>query len=396
MILKYFSQPKNSFVLIVVLIATLITTGLYFYYGNSNKKGYEVSSVPIEVELARKGSLTREIEVVGTLVANNMVVVRAGVRGNIAQVLTKGGEEVEKGRVLFEIDDRPFKSRVKEAQALLTPAQEAAKRIGQLSDKKFASAKMVQETQAALLKAEAQLEVAQKELEDTKIIAPYEGVVGIHKIGVGALVGPDVELVTITDVDPMKIDFKVPARYLNFINKGQQIKIYVDNLPDQEFTGEIEAIDGAVDPSTQNITARATIDNSKRLLKPGSFAKVRVVVGSNDDALIISEDALESTSEQDYVYKVIEHPQKPGVYVAFRVPVSIGLSYKGRLEVKRGLEDGDIVVQAGQNRFEGIKDGIPVTFDLEAAGLIKKKPAKQAPKKEPSKKMPSQSDEEKK
>ena len=385
--MKLFEKQIHMIVLIAVIVTSISGIGFYFYrqHLKSKQSGPEFTAMPVEVEKIRRGTLVREISVVGNLVASNTVTIRANSRGQIVKVFMQGGEEVNRGDIIFQLDDRSTKAKLKEMQATLVQAQLEFKRAEQLTAQQFGPLKLLDKARADLLRAEAGVENAQKELDDTKIIAPYEGLISLHKISVGALVGPDLDLVTITDVDPMKVDFKIPSKYLSFISTGQKVKVVVDNLKDQEFRGEIEAIDAQVDPSSQQISVRATLENKKHLLKPGSYARVSLVAGSKDDALISPVEAVESTAEQSYVYKVIQHPEKPGLFVVFRVAVDTGIQEKDSIEITRGLFENDIIVTVGQNR---VRDGTPVKFDLASVGLEppekEKKPAT-PPKKEDQK-----------
>jgi membrane fusion protein (multidrug efflux system) len=357
-------KPVTIGVLIALLVTSLLYTGLKF--ARKSDQLERPSSVKVEVDKVRRGSISRSLTVVGNLVANQTVLLKAQVRGLISRVHVKGGEEVEKGDLLFEIDDRSYKAQVKEAKALVTATEADFERNKTLKAKNFGASKKYEEAEAQMLKAQAQLEKAQKDLDDTKIIAPFEGTVSLHKISEGAPVAPDVELATITDVDPMKIDFKVPAKYIPYISRGQQIKIEIPTYPDQEFKGEIEGIDAQVDPGAQSIGVKGTVDNKKRLLKPGMFVRVNLTVGSRENSLIVPEECVVTAGDQFFVWKVIEHPERPGIYVAFRVPVLMGIQEKDRVEISKGLSENDIIITVG---YLKIADGVAVRFDLASIGL---------------------------
>lgn len=355
-------KPIYMVVLIAIILGTL-GGGVFLYnkhLDEKNRSAMQAEGISVEVDRVRLASINRVLNVVGNLAASNTVTVRAQVRAQVSKVIAQGGEEVGKDAPLFELDDRPFKAALKEAQARLALAQEGFKRSESLANKKFASSKTLDESRAQLLTAEAQVEKAQKDLDDTKIIAPYEGVISLHKVSIGSTVSPDVELLTITDIDPIKVDFKIPAQYSANLSIGQEVQLRVDSLPDQKFTGTIDAIDAQVDAATQQVSVRANIDNSKRILKPGLFAQVTVNVGSKDATLVVPEESIEATPDQSYAYKVIEHPEHPGVYVVFRVPVRTGIEEGDKVEVTAGLNEGDIVLTVGQNK---VKDGYPVRFD---------------------------------
>jgi membrane fusion protein (multidrug efflux system) len=371
--MKLFEKSIHVSVAIALLVSSLAGLGVYFYMEHLKKNVTDnmLSAIAVEVDKVRRGSLTRELTVVGNLAATSHVVVKPNVRGQISKVYVQPGAEVRQGDALFEIDDRSFKAKLKEAQAVLTLANVEYKRAEQLKEKNFAAAKTLDTALSNMLKAEAAVEGAQKELEDTKITAPYEGVVSLHKISPGASVGPETELLTITDVDPIKVDFKVPALFLPFLYQGQKVVLASESMKDQQFAGEVDAIDATVDPASQQIALRASVANDKRVLKPGLFVKVKLSAGSSDNALIIPVEALEVSGEATSVYKVIEHPQKPGIYVAFRVPVLTGIRERETVEILKGIQEDDIIVTVGQQR---LADGVPVTFDLASVGLGPQKP----------------------
>jgi membrane fusion protein (multidrug efflux system) len=373
--MKFLEKPINLVIAIAIIAITISGVGYYFYslHLKSKQQQNQLTAVPVEVDLVSRGTLTRRLTVVGNLIASNTVIIRPNLSGQIAKVLAHGGEEVQRGDILFELDDRNSKAKLKESQAQLAHARLEFNRAEVLTEKKVIATKILDKARADLLKSEAAVEVAQKEFDDTKISAPYEGVVSLHKISVGALVSPQIELLTITDVDPIKVEFKIAAKYLPFISTGQQLTLSVDSFPGQTFKGEIEAIDTKVDPVSQQIEVRATLENKKRLLKPGSFCRVSLVAGSKNDALIVRNEAVLSIGDVSYVWKVVQDPDKPKTYFTFRVAVLTGIQEQDRVEIVKGLEENDIVVTVGQNRLH---DGSQVTFDLSSIGKGEPTPPK--------------------
>lgn len=366
--MSLFKKPIAVWVAIVIAITSLIGIGLYIA-SNGDEERAQPSSVRVEVAKARRGSLVRDMTVVGTLESANSVVMKAQVKGLITKVNIIGGEEVQKGDVLFEIDDRPYQAQAKEAKALHDLAKAAFEREETLAKKNFGAAKKLEEARAQFLKTQAQLERAEKDLEDTKIVAPFEGFVGLHKISIGTPITADLDLVTITDTDPMKVNFKMPSKFVRYLSVDQKVKIDVGSYPDRKFEGRIEAIDALVDAGAQSIAVQATIPNGSNLLKPGMFVRVKVTVGSKDDSLIVPEESIVAVGDQTYVWRVIENPKDPGNYFAVRVEVLTGLQEKDRMEITRNLREDDIVITIGHQK---VANGTPVSFDLESVDLESK------------------------
>ena len=329
--------------------------GGYLFFKSSSDVQRKPRPYHVEVEEVRVGSLTRTITAVGTLRANQMVDLRTEVAGVISQVNVKGGEYVEPGTLLFTLDDRTFRAEVQRAEAQLTNARLAYERAQKLSANQItANKKNFAEAEAGFKVAEANLERAESDLAKTKIRAPFEGIVGIHNLSVGSHVDSNKEILTLVDVTPIKVDFRIPAEYLPYVSTGQKVSVVVDGFGKTPFPGLIEAIDSKVDPVTHSIGARAVVPNKKNLLKPGLFARVDVVVGAKDHTLIVPASALEKQGDQEMIYKVVEG-------LAIHVPVITGIQEGDNVEVVRGLNPGDHVVTVGQMK---IRDNTPVRYTL--------------------------------
>lgn len=347
--------PIAVIVLISVTVIALLT---YFIQEKVGTKGRRQNEGPfVEVEHVRVGSMTRKVNAVGTLVANQVVKIRPEVHGLIAKVDVKGGQMVNAGDPLFEIDDRTFRSDLKDAEAKLALAQAEYKRAEKLAASQFGPIKTRDKTFAELKMAEAALETAKTRLERTVVHAPFEGVVGIHDIALGTPVSEQTELATLVDIDPIKVDFKLPGQFLRYISVGQQVNIRVDGFEDKEFKGSIESIDATVDESGHSIGVRAEMPNKKGILKPGLFARASVVVGSKDNTLIIPAGAIELSGDEEFVFKVVDK-------IAVRVPIATGLRENENVEVLRGLNADDLIITVGY-QVKQLRDGTPVRYQLD-------------------------------
>lgn len=322
-----------------------------FFLSNPKNKR-QMKGVTVEVEYVRKASLTKRITTVGTLTANQIVTVKPQVSGLISEIKVQGGSEVIENQPIMQIDDRQFKSNLKEEEAKFILAKAIHDRASKLLEKKFGPVKSYDEALANLKAAESRVEIATKRVEDSLIKAPFEGIISLNTISIGTPVNEQTELFTIVDVDPMKLDFRVPAEYLKYISVGQTVNIVIDGFEDEPFAGTIEAIDAKVDPHAHSIAVRANLRNEKRILKPGLFARVELVVGSKDDALIVPLEAVESSGDEEYVFKVFKG-------VAYRFPVTTGIQEGDNIQIVRGVAEGEPVVTVGNNR---IRDGIPVVY----------------------------------
>ncbi len=354
-IMNFVKRAPVAISTIVVLILVLIGWLAYsnMHKNASEKKKFE--GVAVEVERARLGSLTRTVTAVGTLVGNQLVKIRPEVHGLISKIHVTGGEEVKEGQALFEIDSRTFQAELKEAQARLSLAQAEYNRTEKLAASNFASGKNRDKVGSELKIAEANVDNAKTKLERTVIYAPFTGIIGIHNLSVGSPINEQAELATLVDVDPIKIDFKLPADYLKNISVGQTVTVKVDGFGEKTYKAIIESIDSTVEESAHSIAIRAVMNNKNGVFKPGIFARVDVVVGSKDDAIIVPQSAIEISGEEEFLYKVIEG-------IAFRVPVATDIQEGENVDVIRGVNPGDLIITVGQSK---IRDGVPVKYMLD-------------------------------
>jgi membrane fusion protein (multidrug efflux system) len=348
---------RAPIVISIILILSAILVGWLIYSSNTksapDKRKFE--GVAVEVERVRQGSLTKTITAVGSLVGNQSVKIRPEVHGLISKIHVTGGEEVKAGDALFEIDDRTFRAELKESQARLSLAQAEYNRTEKLAASNFASGKSRDKVLSELRIAEAAVDNAKTKLERAVIYAPFEGVIGIHNLSIGSSINEQAELATLVDVDPIKIDFKLPADYLKNISVGQKINVKVDGYGDKSYKAIIESIDSTVEESGHSIAVRAVMNNKNGLFKPGIFARAEVVVGSKDDALIVPQSAIEISGDEEFLYKVIEG-------IAFRVPVATDIQEGENVDVVRGVNADDLVIIVGQSK---IRDGVPVKYMLD-------------------------------
>ena len=200
------------------------------------------------------------------------------------------------------------------------------------------------EAVAAYSAANANLELARARLEKATIVAPFDGVVGLRAVSVGAYVSPGDRLVELADIDPIKVDFRVPELALSDLRPGQSIRTTVDAVPDEEFIGTVYAIDPIVDQEGRAIRMRAEIPNPDRVLLPGLFARVQIILAKREQAVLVPESAIFARGGQQYVFKVIENK-------ATLTKVELGQRRPGDVEVVAGLSRGDVVVTAGHDKI---------------------------------------------
>lgn len=361
---KIRQNPIALVVIFLVIAATLgLLIGSFLSSGRKGEEAREARAIKVEAEEVRIGAITKKITTPAILTANQEVKVRPQVSGVVSEILVEGGKEIEAGTTILKIDDRAFRAKLKEEQAKLAFAKANFERYKKLAEQKFFGAlKKFEEAEAEFKKAEAEAEIAQKKVDDSEIKAPFEGIVTINNLSKGSPVSETQDIFQIVDMDPIKVDFHIPAEYLRAISVDQELEVIIDGFEDKPFKAKIESIDARVDPKAHTILVRAVISNEKRLLKPGLFARITLIVGSSDQALIVPSIALQGTEEDRFVF-VAQPKEFEGRmrFIAQKVKIVTGFKEKDNVEILRGLKEGELVVTVGMHRIP--PQGYFVTFD---------------------------------
>lgn len=303
--------------------------------------------VPVEVARVASKDLSIDIGAVGTLQPNEAVVIQPEVAGRIARFGFEEGTKVSKGDVLVELDPDILKAEFARAQSDLRLAIANYERTNTLARQGSATLRARDEARAALDGARANHELADVRLKRATIRAPFPGIVGLRRLSVGEYVSVGTRIVELADIDPIKVDFRVPEVNLTSIRRDQLIVLTVDARPGESFGGRLYAIDPIVDENGRAIRLRATVANPEHKLSPGLFARVRIIVETRQGALLIPESAVFSDKDKKFVYRVVNGQ-------AVLTEVTVGLRRPGEVEILTGLDASARVVTAGQQQ---VRDG---------------------------------------
>lgn len=311
----------------------------------------------VEVAQVEQMKLVDESQTVGSLRSRQGVVLRPEVSGRITQLNFRDGDRVKKGQLLVQFDDQLPTAQVQQAQAELNIAMANNTRNAELVAQNFISRRTLEESAAAQQVAEAKLALARATAARLKIIAPFDGLAGIRLVNVGDYLKDGADIVNVEDIDAIFVDYRLPERFQTKIRRGQTSVIELDALPGRNFTATVLAIDPLIDANGRSVGVRACIDNRRLQLRPGMFARVNAVFGQRDNARVIPEEAILPQGGKQFVIKLVNGTE-PNSRVTQRVEVKIGLRSPGKVEVLEGLEAGDTVVTAGQQRVQ--RDGTAV------------------------------------
>lgn len=280
------------------------------------------------------------IEAVGSLRANESVLLSAKITETVRRINFDDGQQVAAGDVLVELTSGQQVAALQEAQAAHKDASQQFVRTEDLANKGTMSKAAFDTVRANRDGAQARVNALRAQLSDRVITAPFSGVLGLRQISPGALVTPGTPIVTIDDIAVMKLDFAVPETQISRLAIGQPVVSRSVAWPELEFSGHTVGIDTRVDPVTRAVTVRALIENPQMQLRPGMLMSVQLSQEPRE-ALMIPELSIEQVGNESFVYRLND-----GMRVE-RVRVSLGARARGEVEITTGLEEGDQIVVEG-------------------------------------------------
>lgn len=313
---------------------------------------------PIQVAVveARMSEFVDRVEALGTTRANETADITSSVTEKVVEIRFDDGQRVAAGDVLVVLDSSEEQADLEAARAVLEERRLAFERSKELERRKFAATAQLDERRAALRQAEAEIEAIRSRLDDRTIRAPFDAIVGLRNISVGALVEPGDLITTLDDIGVIKLDFNVPATHLASLTPGLSIIVRTAAFGNRVFRGTVSGVDSRVDPVTRSIVARALIPNPDGLLRPGLLMTVELL-SSPRTSIVVPEGALVPRGRVNTVYVVDE---AAGNIVEART-VEVGARRPGEAEVLAGLAAGERVITHGTMR---VRPGQRVTVTV--------------------------------
>jgi len=307
-------------------------------------------ALPVEAAAVETGPVSRTVSTVGTLRANESVMIRSEIAGRVATVHFREGDEVTEHTLLVSLDDAELRAQLAESAATVKLAELNFTRAQEIFDKKLLSRQNYDEALARLNEARARYNLQQARLAKARIRAPFSGVLGLRRVSAGDYIKEGDDIVNLEDIRSLKLDFRVPETYLAGIKQEQEVNVQVDAYPGEPFSGTVYAIDPRLDEQTRSVLMRARIPNPDLRLRPGMFARVALVLESRAEALLIPEQALWPIGDEQFVFRVVDGK-------ALQTKVQTRQREGGKVEISAGLSAGDRVVTAGQTK---LRDGMAV------------------------------------
>ncbi|MGJ4895053.1 efflux RND transporter periplasmic adaptor subunit [Bradyrhizobium oligotrophicum] len=330
---------------------------------------------PLNVSVATASSETvpNLLTAVGDLAAVHQVNVTSDVSGRITDIMFTPGSTVKQGAPLVQLYDAPDQGDLANYKAQVTVAQLSLDRAKQLASRQFGPQATVDQAQAAYDQAQAGIAKTEALIAQKLVRAPFDGDLGVRKVEVGQYLSAGTQIVSLTDLSELWVNFTVTEKDSGQLKVGQTVRIGVDAYPGRTFEGKITTIEPQIATDTRNIRVQATIANPERILKPGMFATATVVLPEKPPVLTVPETAVDYTLYGDSVFVINEKKTDDGktALTADRIYVQTGDRINGRAVILKGLKEGDRVVAVGQLK---IQSGAAVAISTDPLPPVPAKP----------------------
>lgn len=321
--------------------------------GGPGGPGGRAGGQAVSQAVATARTFSDEIRVIGVARGQRSLNITSPTSQLITQVFFQDGQRVAAGTPLVELQASEEDAAVLEARARVSQAESQYERYRELGERGYAPSQMIEQYRTELETARALLAGSEARRGDRVIRAPFPGVIGLTTVTPGTYVNPGAVIATLDDIDVIRVDFPVPARYLGVLSVGAPITATVDAYGDAPFSGRIALIDTRVNEETRSVTARAEIPNPGGRIRPGMAVRVAVSEGIRQ-APAIPEAAVQYEGDGAFVYRIAGGEAGS---TAQRVEVETGAVEDGFVEIVSGLNPGDRVVGSGLNR---IQPGAPI------------------------------------
>jgi membrane fusion protein (multidrug efflux system) len=303
--------------------------------------------------------LEERIEASGELEARYHSFVAAEVSGQITQIVKGEGEPIAAGEAVLEIDPQrrelefaAARARAAQADAGAVEARRQTERIRLLRKRNAASQSKLDEAETALLVAEsdaaaqeAQLGVAKQALDDATVCAPFDGVVGQRLVSEGDFVQIGTPLVELVSMDPIQVVFRVAEVDSGRVEVGQKVNVSVAPHPDEVFEATVDVVYPTIDPASRTLRVKAALANPDGRLRPGLFARADLGIRVRSAVPMVPEESVLQRSDGAVVFRVVG-----GERVERRV-VTVGEFRDGMIEIRSGLDAGNVVVTRGHSEL---------------------------------------------
>jgi len=331
---------KKNIVRIVVLIVILVPLTLLLLHKKpeEKRKGKGDGQRKVEALVVRSSKLLNEISVTGSLLPYDEVELKNEVAGRVVLLNLPEGKAVSKGTVLVKLFDDDLQAGLKKLKAQLDLQQQIYNRQSELIKINGISQNEYEQSLLQVNTLKAEIEAQKAQVRKMVVLAPFDGVIGLRNVSLGAVVNTSTTLATIRS-SRLKLDFYVPEKYGDAIKAGMNVDFSLYS-GQNDFRATVLATERSIDDATRNLKVRAVINQTAAALISGAFANVKLQLGANSSALLIPTESIIPMEQSKQV--IVAQKGK-----AHFVTVKTGIRKESMVEITEGLQPGDTLVVSG-------------------------------------------------
>lgn len=245
----------------------------------------------VDVFVAREQTLESIINATGSLLPNESVEIAPERAGKLVKLYFDESTYVKAGDLLAKIDDEELKAQLKKLQVQESIAIREEERAAELRKIDAIPQDEFERLQNNREQIQADINLTEVQIGKTNVYAPFSGVIGLRNVSLGAYVSPSQSIAELQQTNPLKLEFDIPEKYMREVSIGQKVEFDIVGFEDS-FSATIYATSTDISPATRSFKVRARCENPKGALKPGNFAKVEVITGTNSKAIMLPSDAV--------------------------------------------------------------------------------------------------------
>ncbi len=331
----------------VVFFATLILAGC------SGEKEQQTSNeappvMQVEVYKLAPEDIPRVIEVPGSIIPGEEVMLYNETNGRINRILFKEGQHVSKGQLLLELDTDILRAQRKQYQVDLALAQKDEARKKALLGGKAITLEEYEKSSSALSAVQAQIDLVNTQIEKASLRAPFSGRIGLRQVSEGAYITTSTPIASLVQDDPIKVEFSIPEMYAPLVKEGQDVR-FTRERDTNEYHASVYAFEPLIDQDSRMFRIRAQMKNTGSLI-PGAFVKVNVDLGTEKDAWMVPAECVIPVLKGQKVLVIRDGKVS-------EVSVETGIRTADKVQVSGQLKTGDTILTSG---LLSVRPGMPV------------------------------------
>jgi membrane fusion protein (multidrug efflux system) len=366
-------RPRRRWRAVVIAMGLLISIVVFVFGVKALQIGKMMSTKMVMPATTVSSAVVKEedwaptLSAIGSVSAVQGAVVSTELGGIVAEIDFQNGGVAKKGDVLMRLDSSAEEAQLHTAQADLELAKANLERERDLAARKVVSKQELDAAESTFGQKQGAVDNMRSFITKKQVRAPFDGMLGIRQVNVGQMINSGQQVVQLTALDRVYVDFALPQQNIPQLATGYEARVHADALPSREFKGKVNALNSMVDTVTRNVGIQATLENPDHALVPGMFVKVDVILPEKSKTLVIPGSAVSYAPYGNSVF-VIENKKDPktgkesqSLRQAF---VRIGEARGDFVSVMQGLKAGETVVSTGVFK---LRNGMAVTVNNDLA-----------------------------